>query len=198
MDALSAYQMRMRLSATTARIAWSRASSHFSLLSFSTCCSFWRRCPSASASSASFRNSPTAAHSAWPQRHRQSGFTLRCQNNNQLASSASLSCLPTAMQCVALLWQKDVLTPGCEWEEHPKQIANLSILPQSMLSLVVSYLNSPGSIVSSGPSFAVVFGYVGYIGHLRHNCLTISGMLNALLQVLRRSAHPCQYGCLAR
>jgi hypothetical protein len=65
MEALSAYQMRMRLSATTARMAWSRASSHFSLLSFSTCCSFWRRCPSASASSASFRNSPTAAQHAF-------------------------------------------------------------------------------------------------------------------------------------
>ena len=52
--------MRMRLSATTARMAWSRASSHFSLLSFSTCCSFCRKWPSPSASSASFRNSPTA------------------------------------------------------------------------------------------------------------------------------------------
>lgn len=32
----AAHQMRMRLSATTARMAWSRASSHFSLLSLST------------------------------------------------------------------------------------------------------------------------------------------------------------------
>lgn len=60
MLALSAYQMRILLSATTARMAWSRASSHFSLLSFSTCCNFCRRCPSASAMSDSLRNSPTA------------------------------------------------------------------------------------------------------------------------------------------
>jgi hypothetical protein len=35
---------RGRLPSTTARSAWSRASSHFSLDSLSTCCSFWRSC----------------------------------------------------------------------------------------------------------------------------------------------------------
>mmetsp|Transcript_35719 Transcript_35719/g.79456 ORF Transcript_35719/g.79456 Transcript_35719/m.79456 type:complete len:311 (+) Transcript_35719:657-1589(+) len=55
----SAYHARMRLSATTARMAWSRASSHFSLLSLSTCCKRCRRCPSCSARSASCLNSPT-------------------------------------------------------------------------------------------------------------------------------------------
>ena len=60
------HQTRIRESASTARMAWSRASSHFSLLSLRTCCSFCRSMPSASAKSASFRNSPTAPqYSAW-------------------------------------------------------------------------------------------------------------------------------------
>mmetsp|Transcript_15220 Transcript_15220/g.44785 ORF Transcript_15220/g.44785 Transcript_15220/m.44785 type:complete len:314 (+) Transcript_15220:3366-4307(+) len=55
----SAYHTRMSESPLTARIAWSRASSHFSRDSFSTCCSRCRRWPSSSARSERCLKSPT-------------------------------------------------------------------------------------------------------------------------------------------
>ena len=170
-----AYQTRTRESASTARKAWSRTSSHLSLLSLSTCCSFCRSMPSASASSASFLNSPTA-----PQLQLVSSGSLWCHGIGLLIAGHEpcCACRHTCSTVLAVACRSKKRARS-SWQRPARQLPDRLGLAAHFLSCSVAERQESG-----WRSRALPFPCNLQAASMAHACIT-------LLAISFPRAHAC-------